>query len=263
MLVTAADSDYLMKETRSLVKSCARFMPEEAFLLYLVNVPYEWDERLKKWHPHLHLYHADVQESEEAVIKKMYSIRSAPMRLAMRMGDPAIIFLDGDMVLRGSLQPVLKRLHTIDLTIQYRPHLKMPGPGGDMGSAVFNSGFIGVRCSEVGCRYVERYHEQIEAHLAAGKPGRIFVPDAKVYSYIEQEFLYTTWKELEHELLFEPLDVRYNDAHFCPDSVVWHGKGTARAHPLYKRAKARYEGAMKNIFWSTYCVLRKIIKKGN
>jgi hypothetical protein len=148
------------------------------------------------------------------------------------------------MLLRDSLVEVFDLLKAADLTVKYRPDLNHVGAAGTDYASKFNSGIIGIGASDAGLEFARHYARLISDFRASGSPIAIYRPEYRINMVIDQELLYVAYQDLASMLKFVPLPDRFNDARFDKDSLVWHGKGTARKHPLYVVERARYQNDM-------------------
>ncbi|GAI37357.1 unnamed protein product, partial [marine sediment metagenome] len=144
MLLTAVDKDYLLKEGQFLIKSCAKFEPEQKFYLYLVNAEKDLDEEIKKWHPNIIIEHAEFSYDPEKWRGLMCSARSIPLESVLTSYKEPTIYLDSDILLMGHLTELFEQLKDNDVMIRLRSELKLKGPAGTEHSAKFNSGVIAV-----------------------------------------------------------------------------------------------------------------------
>jgi hypothetical protein len=119
--------------------------------------------------------------------------------------------------------------------------MTLTGPAGTPFASKFNAGVIGLRSSSLGLRFAQLFDDNIREYIRGGKPLSVFHPDVQLEAGLDQELLYTTYLELKDKLLFESLPVGFNDSQFYQNSTIWHGKGTARHHPLYRVEKARFQ----------------------
>ncbi|MBV7338397.1 hypothetical protein KFU94_61255 [Chloroflexi bacterium TSY] len=127
--------------------------------------------------------------------------------------------------------------------MKHRPNLKHIGAAGTPYASSFNNGVIAIRPSESGLRFAQRYDERLQEFIDSGRPLEIYLEEHKIQCIVDQELLYVTYLELKEQIKFLLLATKFNDAQFDPNSIIWHGKGTARSHPLYALEKMRYEHA--------------------
>ena len=57
---------------------------------------------------------------------------------------------------------------------------------------------------------------------------------------LDQEAAYLAYRGVRSGVRFQPLPAGYNDSHFQPRTAIWHGKGSARRHILFRLETARY-----------------------
>lgn len=239
MLLTACDEAYL-QEAKLLIRSCARHEPEYPFFLFLVNADSVSDSTIRSWHPRIEIERATWSNDPGSWRGTMCCARSIPIRRVLEEYNEPAIYLDSDVLVRGSLENLKEILERVDLTVKHRPAEDLKGPAGTSFAAQFNSGVIGLRPSPSGILFAQLFDERIKEHLRGGKLLSLYHPELRVEALLDQELLYTSYLELKDELSFEGLPARFNDSKFAESSIIWHGKGTARFHPLYRVEKARY-----------------------
>lgn len=239
MLLTACDDTYL-QEAKLLIRSCARHEPAHPFFLFLVNSKSEKDSTIRSWHPQIEIERATWPQDSETWRGTMSCARSIPIRKVLENCREPAIYLDSDVLLRGSIHNLFEILERVDLTVKHRPESKLAGPAGTPFAFNFNAGVIGLRPSQMGIRFARLFDDNIQEHLRAGKPVSLYHPNVRVEALVDQELLFATYLQLKDNLLFEALPLEFNDSKFDQKSIIWHGKGTARQHPLYRVEKARY-----------------------
>lgn len=240
MLLTAVD-DRFLDEASYLIRSCARHMPEQRFYLFLVNSTETRVAPLKAIHPNLMVEHVSWEFDAERWRGLMCSARSIPISHVLETYQEPTIYLDSDTMLRTSLDGLFQELEAHDVLIKYRPQLEQIGPVGTPHAAKFNSGVIAIRPSEAGLAFMREYHTNMRAWIEAGKPILEWREEYGVHVYIDQEFLFLAYDKLKDQMKFKALPEIYNDAGFHSNSVIWHGKGSARTHPEYTLAKLSYD----------------------
>lgn len=240
MILTACDSSYL-DEAACLIRSCARYAPEQSFYLFLINDQNTPDESIQKWHTDILIDRVFWPIKGERWRGIICSARSIPIEKALKKYHQKLLYLDADMIVRGSLTGLFHDLDLYDLMIKHRPQLNHLGPTGSQFASRFNSGVIAIRPSSGGLKFAQEYNLALQNYVNSGKPLVLPLLGEKVVSYIDQELLFLTYLRLKNEITFSPLPDKYNDAKFMPDSLIWHGKGTARNHPLYRLEKAYYQ----------------------
>lgn len=270
MLLTASAYDkYFFDETQYLIKSCAKFEPDQKFYLFLINADKSVDKEIQKWHPNIIIDHAEFKYDPEKWRGLMCSARTIPLEKALTTYREPLIYLDSDIILRGPLTELFDQLKDYDLIVRSRPNLKTKGAAGTEHAGKFNSGVIAISPSEQAITFIKEYNRRVRSHIKSGRP--IDFIDNGIYTAIDQEYLYLVYLDMKSNLLFCPLDDKFNDAYLNDKSVVWHGKGVARTALKYKREKSRYESKLKFIKYSIYCfvsqsylksksVLRQVIK---
>ena len=257
MLLTACDDKYL-SEAEILIKSCAKYEPDQRFYFFLVSSNPLLKSTIKTWHPDIVIECVEWPYDEPPRSGMLYCIRSIPLQSVLETYREPTIYLDSDTILRGSLFEIFKDLQTYDLLVKKRPELKQLGVAGTPYASTFNSGVIAIRPSEAGILLARLYNDILHAHIASGKPITHYQEDIRVSVYADQELLYVAYHQLKDQLLFKPLPTKFNDAKFDPDSIIWHGKGTARKNPYYVKEKLRHSHQFKYYAFSLYLWVRKI-----
>ncbi len=239
MILATCDKKYLPR-VKNLIRSCARHEPDQRFYLLLINTDTPLDREIGNWHPDIIVERVWWPYDPINWHGMMSSARSIPLEKVLEQYEEKIVYLDSDIIVRSSLIEIFSILDDYDLTVKYRPQLNQRGPGGTEFAAKFNAGVIGIRPSTTGLKFVRRYNQLIQEHIASGKPLKYRLEDENIVSSIDQELLYVTYLEFQQELLFKPLPEKFNDAKFNPHSLIWHGKGSAYKHPLFVSERWRY-----------------------
>ena len=252
MILTAVDDNFL-SEASFLIKSCARYAPQQRFYLFLVNSCEERIAKLRTCHPNLVVEHVQWPYDVERWRGLMCSARSIPMIHVLETYKEPTIYLDSDTLVMAPLDELFAELRTNDLLIKYRPELEQLGPAGTLNSAKFNSGVIAVRPADVTLQFMREYDRLLREWIDAGKPIYQWRQEHKVNTYIDQEFLYLVYEQFKDRLKFKPLPDKFNDSGFRPSSVIWHGKGTARKNPDYVKAKLSYDNRFS---YYSFCLYR-------
>lgn len=252
MLLTASAYDkYFFDETQYLIKSCAKFEPNQKFYLFLINAAKSVDKEIKKWHPNIIIEHAEFKYDPKKWRGLMCSARTIPLEKALTTYKEPIVYLDSDIILRGSLTALFDQLKVYDLIVRSRPNLKTKGAAGTEHAGKFNSGVIAISPSDMGLNFIKEYNKRVRNHIKSRKP--IDFIDNGIYTAIDQEYLYLVYLDMKSDLRFRHLDIKFNDPYFNDESPVWHGKGVARTALKYKREKSRYESKLKFIKYSIQC----------
>ena len=251
MLLTACDDGYL-SEAEVLIKSCAKYEPAQRFYLFLVSSDLALESLVKAWHPNIIIDRVARPYSRGLRSGMLFCVRSIALRKALEIYREPTVYLDSDTLLRGELRDVFKDLETFDLMVKYRPHLKHFGVAGTPYGSTFNSGVIAVRPSAAGIRFARGYDRRLQGLVASERPLTRYQEDIKIKFVVDQELLYVTYLDFRDELLFKALPDRFNDARFGSDSIVWHGKGTARTDPRYVLEKLRYSNRFLFCPFSVY-----------
>ena len=240
MILATCDRNYLHR-VRLLISSCARHIPDQRFYLYLINSDKPTDREIQSWHPNLILEKVRWRIDPDNWRALMCSARALPLETVLKKYNEKVIYLDSDTLVRKSIHELLSILDKNDLTVKYRPQLNQMGAAGTHYAAKFNNGVIGIRPSPIGIKFAQRYNELIQEHIASGKPLEHHLKKENITSIFDQELLFLTYLEFQDDISFYPLPEKFNDARFSPNSIIWHGKGTAYNHPLYTTERYRYE----------------------
>lgn len=263
MILTAVDDNFLT-EAVLLIKSCARHVPEEPFYLFLVNSTRERIAALRSCHPRLIVEHVLWPYDPERWRGLMCCARSVPIRHVLETYREPTLYLDSDILVMGPLDDLFGRLKSFDLLVKYRPEVDVLGAGGTRKAGKFNSGVIAVRPSEPGLQFAGEYDRRLREWIEAGKPLCHFDEERGVSTCVDQEFLYVIYEEFGDRLKFQPLPDRFNDATFQSDSVIWHGKGSARRHPEYVLAKLSYGNRLQHygvrVVGFVFRILRRVVR---
>ena len=65
MLTTIVDQNYLFEEAKYLIKSCMKHMPDEKFILNLINVDRSVDNEITSWHSNIIIRHLPLEIPKE------------------------------------------------------------------------------------------------------------------------------------------------------------------------------------------------------
>jgi len=242
MLLTACDETYLLKEARTLIASAARHAPDQRFYLFLVNSNSVSDATIQSWNPNIIIERATWPHQRDRWRALMCCARSIPLqKILEEYGEPTI-YLDSDTVLRGPLTDLFEALETHDLLVHFRPERVQTGAAGTPYGSTFNNGVIAIRPSAVGIRLAREYNKRLQEYITSGNPLEVFRQEYGISFVIDQELLYVTYLQLQDEVKFNPLPIRFNDTGLRPGGVIWHAKGGgARSRPLYLQEKFYYE----------------------
>ena len=266
MILTACDGNYL-REASTLIKSCARHEPARQLYLYLVNDECTPERVFQHWHPNIIVERVIWNTEPSRWRGLMSSMRSIVLEHALTNYQEPVLYLDADMLVRGSLVQLWSILDECDLLVKHRPEIAHLGVAGTTFASRFNAGAIGVRPTKAGLKFVRLYNSLLREHIQSDLPIVEYRPQYQVDVYADQELLYVAYHKLQNELVFQALPDKYNDAKFAVDSRIWHGKGTARKHPLYKVENMRYvhpllyyPGAVLNIGIQTIRSVRRLMR---
>ncbi len=259
MLLTACDEKYL-QEAKILIKSCAKHEPSQHFHLFLVNTPPKYDTVIHSWHPHINIEHVTWPYDVKNWRGIMCSARSIPIQKVLETSREPTIYLDSDTIIRKPLTELFHLLEKADLLVKYRPELEHFGVAGTKHASKFNSGVIAVRPSEIGLRFAQTYNKLLREFINSGSPIVAYRAEHHVNVYADQELLFVAYLQLQDQIKFQALPNKFNDAQFKKDSVIWHGKGTAREHPHYIKEKLYYTNKLLFHLFSIYVVLWDILR---
>lgn len=243
MLVTIVDQNFL-GEAETCIRSCARYNPEERFYLYLVNADSQLDRKIAKWHSNILIEHCTVPYKKKDWAGIICGLRCIPILKALEEFNQPTIYLDSDVLLRGSVRPVLNDLQRHDLMVKLRPQLEVVGPMGTPHAAKFNAGIIGFGNSQVAIDFAREFHRRLTAWYDSGKPFHMFQDTHQVITGVDQELLYVLYEEWKERIRFKDLGNKYNDSSFDANSVIWHGKGKARNRRVYRLEQLYYKNRL-------------------
>jgi len=242
MILATADTNYIPK-VKTLITSCARHAADHQFYLFLINVDESKDNEIKSWHSNIVIEHVFWDNHPTRWKGMLSSARSIPLYNSLKVYKENILYLDADIIIRRPLDDLFAILHDYDLTIKYRPELNHLGPSGTMFASKFNAGVIGIRYSENGLAFAQRYNKYLWNYINSGDELIINLPQEKINTYIDQEMLYITYLEFKNRINFFPLPGGFNDSKFLPQSTIWHGKGTAYNHPIFAVERKRHQSS--------------------
>ncbi|HUT21010.1 MAG TPA: hypothetical protein VM366_17800 [Anaerolineae bacterium] len=149
------------------------------------------------------------------------------MRSLMEQHHEAVLWLDADTIVRRPLYVLEAILANVDLTVLHRPHTSKRGPMGSVCACRFNTGVVGVANTDGGRAFLTRWAEVIAIRPSA-------------HLLLDQEAAYLAYRGVRSRVRFQPLPAGYNDSRFLPRTAIWHGKGSARRHILFRLEAARY-----------------------
>jgi len=149
------------------------------------------------------------------------------MLYLMKEHNDAVLWLDADIIVRRPLMVLEAILENADLTVLHRLDCIARGPLGTMDAGRFNTGVVGVANTDAGQAYLEWWADMIES---------VRTP----HPLLDQEAAYLAWCNVRSSIRFQALPAGYNDSRFLPKSAIWHGKGSAKRHILYRMEAARY-----------------------
>jgi hypothetical protein len=260
MLTTIIDQKHLFKEAKYLIKSCMKYMPDEKFVLNLINVAKNVDKEVESWHNNIIIRHLSLKIQKERYEGYMYCAMSFPLYDLLTEFNEPLIYLDADIVLRGRLDEIVNDLNKYDLMIRYLPFQNRRGPTTLKDGAKVNNGVTAIAPSTGGKLFAKNFREKILNYLDMDKNSIFWHEDIKITTCIDQEFIYVTMKELEKEnrIKIFPLDNKFNDSYFLDSSLVWHAKGSARIHSKYLKEKAKYdESKIDEVYFNQYIIIAK------
>ena len=220
---TLLDSAYL-PIAEALIKSLARWHPDTRLHIGIVGLSDEQRYLLETWHPRLSLWDTYCPPAQIPTKKASLILN------AIDLYHQPVLYLDADTIVRGSLQTIARWLHQYDLTILHRPDLQTTGPMGTLHAAKFNAGVVGIKNTP----WTHYYLSRVEAHL-----NTCLTHFHEDITLLDQEAFYLAYQRYKHRVRLAPLPAAFNDCHFSPHSTIWHGKGSAKRHLLF-RAESLY-----------------------
>lgn len=244
MILTTADETYIPK-AKTLIQSCARHAPDQLFYLYLINVDKTRDREIYAWHPNIVIEHVDWDYKPHRWRGLLCSARSIPLFRSLQNYKENVVYLDADTIVRHSPVDLFAILDDHHLTVKYRPRLNHLGPTGTLYASKFNSGVIGIQYSELGVAFAKRYNEILWNFNNSGRKLHVDLINEKIVTYPDQELLFVAYLEFQNKIKFMALPEGYNDSKFLPKSTIWHGKGTAYNHPIFRIERNRYNGRFR------------------
>jgi hypothetical protein len=249
MITTIVDEgQYLFNMTQYLIRSLAVHMPSEHFCLVVVNGTGKYEKEILSWHPNLIIknYTLDVKKEHERGYQFCYMV--LPLHDLLLEYPEDLIYMDGDIVVRDSLQPIFDDLKKYDFMIRYRPFLETHGPLSATHGAKVNSGVTAFANNEKTQLFtLEFKNRTIEFLEKNGDPIRRN-KNHNTLTAIDQELLWLLYLEFQKKISFFPLNDKYNDSYFTREGVVWHAKGIARTYPSYKIECYKYGNKQVNIW---------------
>ena len=266
MITTIVDKNYLYKECQYLLQSISKYMPDEKVYLFLVNCDDTVKEDILKWHSNTTIDFRIFDIPQEQYRSYMYVMMTFifDWLLNEKKINENIIYLDADIVLKGTIINLYKELQNYDLMFRYHPFNRIKGPTTDEFGGIMNNGCIAIKNNTVMAQYAKQLKQNIQNYLDTKKDPVIFVKEANVITCIDQEMAFTTYLSLKDKIKFFPLDNIYNDTQYTKKGIVWHAKGVLRTYPEYLIECAKYD---KNYFVLTkqyikllYRQTKKLIK---
>jgi hypothetical protein len=263
MITTIVDKNYLYKEARYLLSSIYKFMPNEKVYLFLVNCDKDVEKDVVKWNPNTIIDFRTFDVPKKLYKSYMYVMMTFTFDWLLNeiKISEDIIYLDADIVLKGSLEKLYKDLEKYDLMFRYQPFNRIKGPTTKEFGGIMNNGCVAMKNNEVMKKYAKKLRENIQNYLKIGKDPVIFVEEAQVITCIDQEMEFTTYLEMKNKIKFFPLNIIYNDTHFTKEGIVWHAKGTQRRAPEYLIECWKYGKDDVNLFKEYLRLYYKKFKK--
>jgi hypothetical protein len=235
MITTIVDKTYLYKEARYLLASIYKYMPDEKIYLFLVNC----DEHVKKdilnWNPNVIIDFRIFDVPKKQYKSYMYVMMTFVFDWLLNeiKIKEDIIYLDADIVLKGSLKDLYTQLEKHDLMFRYHPYNRIKGPTSEEFGGIMNNGCVAMKNNLVMAEYSKKLKQNIQNYLDTKKDPVLFVEEAKVITCIDQEMVFTTYIEMKDKINFFALDNIYNDTQYTDIGIVWHAKGVHRTYPEY------------------------------
>ena len=250
MITTIVDKTYLYREARYLLSSLYKFMPNEKIYLFLVNCDKDVKDDVLSWNPNTIIDFRVFDVPKEQYKSYMYVMMTFVFDwlLNEKKIDDDIIYLDADIVLKGSLSSLYKSLDEYDLMFRYHPFNRISGPTSDEYGGIMNNGCVAMKNNNIMSLYAKDLKYNIQTFLDTKQDPVIFLEHAKVITCIDQEMEFTTYLDMKDKIKFFPLDNIYNDTQYTKKGIVWHAKGTQRNAPQYKIECYKYGRRDINIF---------------
>jgi hypothetical protein len=250
MITTIVDKTYLYREARYLLSSIYKYMPDEKVYLFLVNCDDAVKQDVLSWNPNIIIDFRVFDVPKEQYKSYMYVMMTFVFDWLLNeiKIKENIIYLDADIVLKGTLDNLYKDLDDYDLMFRYHPFNRMRGPTSKEFGGIMNNGCVAIKNNTIMAEYSRKLKQNIQNYLDTKKDPVLFVEEEKVITCIDQEMEFTTYLDMKDKVKFFPLDNIYNDTQYTDIGIVWHAKGNHRSYPEYLIECQKYGRKDVNIF---------------
>jgi hypothetical protein len=232
MIVTISDeSNYLLSVTKYMILSLAKYMPNEKLFVIIVNGEGKYDDVIKQWHPNLYIEHYKINGDNKKGL--YFTFMVLPLYNLLTKYNEPLIYIDGDTIIRNSLDSLFDELLNVDIMVRYRPNLDFIGPIGSKYGARINSGIVALSNNKIVKEFVKEFRNKIINFIDSGKEPIAWNKEKTSLTGVDQELLWLLIEEYKDKIKFFPLNDKYNDSYFISSSSIWHAKGVTRTYPEY------------------------------
>lgn len=133
-------------------------------------------------------------------------VRGELLCAALSSEADAVVWMDPDVIIRGSLEGLLSNLRTDSLRVMFRAHHEK-----DREWCAMQDGVYALGNGRHVRRMITRLREQLRKHHEW---------------YADQHQLFRAWKRYSTKVKLEPLGVRWNDNRFADESPIWHARNS-------------------------------------
>ena len=207
-----------MDQLKALVMSLHEHAPDERVVANLLDFE-KLPTDLCYINPNVSIHYRDAgtdKISKKDITGFMWCYRSIVMRDMLKNHDEPILYLDTDILVRGSLDQFWEDIKPNSIKVMKRNTKE------DISK--FQAGVFAVGSSEETRAMMEHYNKVVQGNI---------------YPFAEQEHLYKSWIKFKDIVTQVQLDECYNDWHFDSKSTIWHCKGK---HFKEKRYQDEYQG---------------------
>ena len=235
MITTIVDETYLYREARYLLSSIYKYMPNEKIYLFLVNCNKKVKDDILRWNPNTIIDFRAFDVPKEQYKSYMYVMMTFVFDWLLNDIETKedIIYLDADIVLKGTLDKLYKDLNKYDLMFRYHPFNRIKGPTSDEFGGIMNNGCVAIKNNTTMSEYSKKLKRNIQTYLDTKKDPVYYHKDINLITCIDQEMEFTTYLDMQDKIKFFPIDNIYNDTQYTDIGIVWHAKGVHRSYPEY------------------------------